>query len=227
MTRARVVNAVSRFLLLISSFIAESGGRIKSYVSYCGGLPAPESAENPLKYKFSWAPRAVIGNTTGAARWLQEGLVVDVPAGGSLMDRAMDMDFLTGFNLEGVPNRDSTIYRELYGLHSAETVLRGTLRYKGFCDVMKGLILLGLIDPNPHPSLHSGGPDLTWKQLVCRLLGQQESILMTNLRNFVLERVQSESRLHAISRLGLLSDEETIEKMNTPLDTVAAYLQVI
>ena len=152
--------------------------------------------------------------------------MVDAPAGGSLMDRAMDMDFLTGFNLEGIPNRDSTVYKDLYGIHSAETVLRGTLRYKGFCDVMKGLISLGLIDPNPHPSLHSGGPDLTWKQLLCRLLGQQDGILTTNLRNFVLERVQSESRLHAISRLGLLSDDEVIDKKNTPLDTIAAHLQV-
>lgn len=204
----------------------KTGGKIKSYVSYCGGLPAPESAENPLKYKFSWNPRAVIGNTTAAARWLQDGVVVEVPAGGTLMDRAMDMDFLTGFNLEGIPNRDSTVYRDLYGIHSADTVLRGTLRYKGYCDAMKGLISLGLIDPNPHPSLHSGGPDLTWKQLICRLLGQQESILTTNLRNFVLERVESESRLHAIANLGLLSDDELIDKKSTPLDTVAAHLQV-
>lgn len=142
------------------------------------------------------------------------------------MDRTMDIDFLTGFNLEGIPNRDSTVYRDLYGIQTADTVLRGTLRYKGFCDVMKGLIALGLIDPNPHPCLHSGGPDLTWKQFLCRLIGQQDSILTTNLRNFVLERVQSEPRLHAIARLGLLSDDEMIDKKNTPLDTVAAYLQV-
>jgi alpha-aminoadipic semialdehyde synthase len=32
--------------------IREDGGRIDSYVSYCGGLPAPEHADNPLRYKF-------------------------------------------------------------------------------------------------------------------------------------------------------------------------------
>lgn len=214
-------------LLAMESFdqAKSNGGKIRSYISYCGGLPAPESAENPLKYKFSWNPRAVIANTTGAARWLQDGTVIEVPAGGSLMDRAMDMDFLTGFNLEGIPNRDSTVYRDLYGIGSADTVLRGTLRYKGFCDTMKGLIALGLIDPTPHPSLHSGGPDLTWKQLLCRLLGQQEGILTTNLRNFVLDRVESVSRLHALAQLGLLSDDEIIDKKDTPLDTVAAHLQ--
>ena len=28
------------------------GGVVKSFVSYCGGLPAPENADNPLGYKF-------------------------------------------------------------------------------------------------------------------------------------------------------------------------------
>lgn len=32
--------------------IHDEGGRIDSYVSYCGGLPAPEYADNPLRYKF-------------------------------------------------------------------------------------------------------------------------------------------------------------------------------
>jgi alpha-aminoadipic semialdehyde synthase len=32
--------------------IRDDGGRIESYISYCGGLPAPEFADNPLRYKF-------------------------------------------------------------------------------------------------------------------------------------------------------------------------------
>ncbi len=32
--------------------IRDDGGQIDSYVSYCGGLPAPEHADNPLRYKF-------------------------------------------------------------------------------------------------------------------------------------------------------------------------------
>lgn len=42
------------------------------------------------------------------------------------------LDFLPGFSLEGFPNRDSTQYSELYGLGSqVQTLLRGTIRYKG------------------------------------------------------------------------------------------------
>ena len=32
--------------------LQESGEEIKSFVSFCGGLPAPEASNNPLGYKF-------------------------------------------------------------------------------------------------------------------------------------------------------------------------------
>lgn len=192
--------------------------------SYCGGLPAPESADNPLKYKFSWNPRAVLHNTIGAARWLQDNQVIEISRGGSLMDTAHPVDFLTGFNLEGIPNRDSLFYKDIYGIDSAETLIRGTLRYRGFCDAMKGFIEMGLIDPEPHPLLHQAGPDLTWKQFICRQLGQQDSILKSNLRNAVLDRVGSISRLQVLDSLGLLDEEHYIDKRGSPLDTVTHLL---
>ena len=57
-----------------------------------------------------------------------------VDPNGGLLDASIPMNFLPGFNLEGYPNRDSTIYGELYGIREAHTLLRGTLRYAGnFC----------------------------------------------------------------------------------------------
>ena len=46
--------------------IKSNGGKIVSFKSFCGGLPAPENANNPLSYKFSWNPRGVIFNTLQA-----------------------------------------------------------------------------------------------------------------------------------------------------------------
>ena len=57
--------------------------------------------------------------------------MVTVDPNGGLLDASMPMNFLPGFNLEGYPNRDSTIYGELYGIREAHTLLRGTLRYAG------------------------------------------------------------------------------------------------
>lgn len=82
------------------------------------------------------------------------------------MDAVETLDFLPGFALEGFPNRDSTQYKSLYGLSGAHTMIRGTIRFKGFADSMKGLQALGLLGLDPHPALHPNGPELTW---VCNL----------------------------------------------------------
>jgi len=40
------------------------------------------------------------------------------------------LEFMPGFSLEGYPNRDSLLYRQLYGIETVHTMLRGTIRYK-------------------------------------------------------------------------------------------------
>ena len=154
--------------------VHNGGGRVEKFVSYCGGLPAPESSDNPLGYKFSWSPRGALMNMLAGAKYLYDGNVVTVEPNGGLLDSVTQMDFLPGFHLEGYPNRDSTIYGELYGISEASTIVRGTLRYKGkllhfksafkcnarcfhssgYTDAVKGLIRLGLLSPEPHPFLH-------------------------------------------------------------------------
>ena len=56
--------------------------------------------------------------------------VRDIEQGGALLQNVQQFDFLPGFNLEGFANRDSTVYSELYGIQSADTIIRGTLRYQ-------------------------------------------------------------------------------------------------
>ena len=56
--------------------IKDQGGIITSYLSYCGGLPAPENANNSLRYKFNWSPRAVLLNTISTAKYLKSGKVI-------------------------------------------------------------------------------------------------------------------------------------------------------
>jgi saccharopine dehydrogenase-like NADP-dependent oxidoreductase len=56
-----------------------AGGTITGFTSVCGGLPAPEAANNPLGYKFSWSPRGALVAARNSARYLQNGKVVEVP----------------------------------------------------------------------------------------------------------------------------------------------------
>lgn len=62
--------------------VREAGGIIESYTSYCGGLPAPENANNALRYKFNWSPKAVLLNTISSARYLKNGKVIEIPGNG-------------------------------------------------------------------------------------------------------------------------------------------------
>lgn len=158
---------IDHFLALeLINEVHEKGGSIESLISYCGGLPAPEYSNNPLRYKFSWSPRAVLANTLSPAKYLNRGQIVEILSGGDLMSAPKDLDFLPGFALEGFPNRDSTKYGDLYGLGpNVTTLLRGTIRYKGFAECIEAIQTLGLIDTEPHPMFHPSGPEVTWVNL--------------------------------------------------------------
>lgn len=64
-------------LLAMEAFdeIHSHGGKVESFVSYCGGLPAPECSDNPLRYKFSWSPRGVLMNAMNGAKYLKANQV--------------------------------------------------------------------------------------------------------------------------------------------------------
>ncbi|XP_037068982.1 alpha-aminoadipic semialdehyde synthase, mitochondrial-like [Pollicipes pollicipes] len=185
--------------------VHHGGGKIRSFVSYCGGLPAPECSDNALRYKFSWSPTGVLRNTTQGASYLLNGKMVEIPAG-SLLKSSQRMNFLPGFALEGFANRDSTIYGKLYGIQEAATLLRGTLRYCGYSEAVLGLQELGLLSEESHPAVHPGGPDITWHELICNLLGQSDEIFYDNLRLQLAQRAGGEERVRAMEQLGLLSD---------------------
>uniref|UniRef100_A0A8C2K221 Aminoadipate-semialdehyde synthase n=1 Tax=Cyprinus carpio TaxID=7962 RepID=A0A8C2K221_CYPCA len=122
------------------------GCTVETYSSFCGGLPAPECSDNPLRYKFSWSPYGVLLNTISPAIYLKDNQVISVPPGGALLDVTEPMDFMPGFNLEAFPNRDSTKYAEPYGIESARTLIRGTLR--SFFNIF---IRLGMLSEEPVP----------------------------------------------------------------------------
>ena len=79
----------------------------------------------------SWSAVASLGAVTRDAKYLKHGEEIYIPPG-MLMDHSnvQEINFLPGFNLEGYFNRDSTQYVFAYGIPTAHTVQRGTLRYK-------------------------------------------------------------------------------------------------
>ncbi|KAK3213308.1 hypothetical protein Dsin_018014 [Dipteronia sinensis] len=146
-------------------------GRIKSFISHCGGLPSPAAANNPLAYKFSWSPAGAIRAGCNPATYRSHGETVHVD-GDSLYDSAvrLRMPDLPAFALECLPNRNSLIYGDLYGIgHEASTIFRGTLRYEGFGDIMGTLGRIGLFSAEAHPILEHGKTP-TFRRFLCELL---------------------------------------------------------
>ena len=123
------------------------GAVIEAFRSYTGGLVVPEDANNPWRYKVTWSPRGVVLAGQGTAHYLEHGKLRCIPYH-RLFTEAQPVD-VPGFEeLEMYPNRDSLLYREAYGLADIPTLVRGTLRYPGYCAAWNALVQIGMTDAN-------------------------------------------------------------------------------
>lgn len=126
--------------------IKGDGGTITSFESFTGGLIAPETdPENPWRYKFTWNPRNVVMAGQGVAKYLRDGKHKYI-AYPQLFRRVTAIDVPGHGAFEGYANRDSLKYIDTYGLQGIATMLRGTLRYQGFCAAWNILVQLGCCD---------------------------------------------------------------------------------
>jgi saccharopine dehydrogenase-like NADP-dependent oxidoreductase len=126
--------------------IKAEGGKMISFESFTGGLIAPETEpENPWRYKFTWNPRNVVLAGQGTAKYLQDSKFKYIPYQ-QLFQRTTPITVPALGEYEGYANRDSLKYVEVYGLQECKTVLRGTLRNKGYCSAWNILAQLGCCD---------------------------------------------------------------------------------
>lgn len=130
--------------------VQAAGGHVEGFLSYCGGLPAPDSNNNPLGYKFSWSPRGVLLAARNAAHYLRDGQEINVE-GRELFQHYWPLEIKGLGEFEAYPNRDSVPYREIYGIENATTMYRGTLRNQSWCDTLYNVARLGLLDETARP----------------------------------------------------------------------------
>lgn len=205
--------------------VHQAGGKIKSFLSYCGGLPAPEDLDNPLGYKFSWSSRGVLLALRNSARFWQDGKIGEITSE-DLMKSAKPYFIYPGFAFVAYPNRDLTQYKELYGIPEAETVIRGTLRYQGFPEFVKALVDIGFLKEEPIEALNSAIP---WNQALATILGissTKTEDLIAAIEKKTTFPLQSEKDriLAGFKWLGLFS-ENPITPRGNPLDTLCATLE--
>ncbi|MBD3189320.1 MAG: saccharopine dehydrogenase [Candidatus Heimdallarchaeota archaeon] len=188
--------------------VEENGGKIVSFRSYCGGLPAPEDNDNPMGYKFSWSPKGVLLAGRNPAKYLEYGELVEIRSGELFRHfwpmKVKDMIF------EAYPNRNSMPYKELYGIKAAETMFRGTLRYPGWCETIQGMFDLGLLDMDERDDLEG----LSWKQLLAKLLTEKLGKILEEDLSDKMDAFTKDIKEKVVLYLRIAEDSEIINRMN-------------
>ncbi len=198
--------------------VKQNGGKILKFLSYCGGLPAPEANDNPLGYKFSWSPRGVLMAGRNDARYLRGGTEVVVPSR-ELFSHRWWVKVNSEHEFEAYPNRDSIPYISLYGIDGVRDMLRGTLRNPGWCDTLKAIVDLGLLNDE---TVKTGLSNLTTAQWLRTYVPGSG-----NIRQDVAEKLGlpiGHPTLERLSWLGLFEERKLGVSQGAAIDVLATLM---
>ena len=197
--------------------IHNKGGKLVGFISFCGGLPAPEANTNPFGYKFSWSPTGVLLAGKNSAQYLHDGEEVFIPS--EKLFESYSLRSIEGLGVfEGYPNRNSLPYIGLYGVPETKTMLRGTLRNVGWCETIRTLVRLNVLDQE-----EKDWTGLTLADFLRKLLGTRAK----DLKKAVSERLGISPGLAILRRLewlGLFSDESLPLQKGSALDIISARM---
>jgi saccharopine dehydrogenase (NADP+, L-glutamate forming) len=187
--------------------IHRKGGAVLEFYSICGALPAPEAADNPFRYKFSWSPKGVVMAGNNDAVYLKHGQIISVPSQDLFKD-PFTVDFPDVGLLDVYPNRDSLVYKEIYGIPEAQTMFRGTFRYKGWCETLDMMKKLNLIS---YDKFDMTG--MTYLDMVKKAAGDSLQSSVTSQ--------QSSYAMEAIKWLGLFDETPMNRGIDSPFEVTS------
>ncbi|MFQ5631383.1 MAG: saccharopine dehydrogenase C-terminal domain-containing protein, partial [bacterium] len=194
--------------------VKTKGGKIVSLQSYAGGFPAPDSNNNPWQYKFSWSPKGVLIAAKSDACYLKDEKIIKMP-GKAIADHTWRIR-INEFEYEAYPNRDALPYLKSYRIEDTKTIVRATLRYPGWAEMMGAVNALGLHDERPIEGI-SG---LTYNGLLKRILDVDGAI---DPKMYIREKLQldrNSSTLKNLKWLGIFSSNKKINSRSkiSPID---------
>ena len=198
--------------------LRKQGAEIIGYKSYCGGLIAPQSNDNPWKYKFSWNPRNVVLAGSGVSTALIDGEIKVIPYHHNFQ-RPEEILMPDGTAYEAYINRDSLSYQSIYDLENVQTMVRGTLRYPGYCRAWNLLIHLGLTDNSYTYPLIEG---TTYKEFFHSfLLGNNHDDISDSIRQSIGMPHYEQEAIDKVLWTGLNSEEII------PMDTQGSPAEIL
>lgn len=195
----------------IIDHIHNKGGAVEEFYSICGALPAPEAADNPFRYKFSWSPKGVVLASRNSALYLKKGKKIFIePA--DLFKDSFPCSFPGIPGLEVYPNRDSLSYSAIYGIPEAITVYRGTFRYKGWSEALDAMKSLNMLDDT---AMDYEG--MTYAEFLAERGGVPVKGIKKNIAN-KLALKENSTAISALEYLGFFSDENLNYQKTTPFE---------
>lgn len=198
--------------------VKESGGEILGFISYCGGLPASEANTNPFGYKFSWSPIGVLLAGKNSAQYLKDSQQIFIPSE-NLFENYSIINIEGLGDFEGYPNRNSLPYIQLYGIQSTKTMLRGTLRNKGWCSTIKKVVDIGLLDEE-----EKDWTGLTYKEFIRKLMKNPAEKDIKKALSDYLNIEEDSDIIKRFEWLGLLSEDSLPLTKGSALDILGARM---
>jgi saccharopine dehydrogenase (NADP+, L-glutamate forming) len=199
-----------------------AGGVVESFESYGSGVPAPDSIDNPLGYAITWNPRNVVMAAEHGAHYLRNGELKILPMR-RVFGATWEVEVEGVGTMEAYANRDSMAYKRTFGLDETRTLVRGTLRYPGFCETWLQVVSLGLTTERftiPHLGERS------FRELVEMFLPGEARGLTTEERFAALLGLDLDGRaMSNLSWLGLFSPEPIGAEVETLSGALAHLLQ--
>lgn len=201
--------------------VQNQGGIITAFLSYGSGVPAPEVQSNPLRYCITWNPRNVVRAGEAGAQYMEDGKI-RLLSHNSVFTRTWMVEVEGVGTLEAYANRNSLVYKDIFGLESVQTMIRGTLRYPGWSETWHQIVRLGLPnDTMPIPGLK----EMTYREFLDMFLPIHISGLKLEQRVANYLNISPTGKIMENLRwLGLFSNEKIGGEASTAADVMINLL---
>jgi len=202
--------------------VRADGGKILSFRSFGSGVPAPDSRCNPLNYLITWNPWNVAMSGKAGAQYMLDGHIRIVPHR-RLFLHTWPVEVEGIGTLEAYPNRDSMSYRDHFELHDVQTMIRGTLRWPGYCETWAKIVKLGIPNEILHiPNLAERSP----REVVSMFLPiPVDDSLVEEAATLFLELNPTGQIMENLRYLGLFDDQPCGAPGSTAAEMLSHLLQ--
>jgi saccharopine dehydrogenase-like NADP-dependent oxidoreductase len=147
--------------------------QVEEIYCYGSGIPEPEAANNPIKYKVTWTFDGVLGSYLRGGRIIRDGKITEIKEDEVFKPFNIHEIEIDEFGkLEAYPNGDAIEYIEPLGIEisALRNMGRYTLRWPGHCEFWEKIVGLHLLDDEP---VYTEGKAVDRKRYLAAALGPQ------------------------------------------------------